>query len=69
MYVVYSTEGGYIYEFDSLYWFETNAKARCDEINVRVGDYAYYEEVQLRDPTPDYEMVLTPTYLPKDSKK
>jgi len=44
-------DGGYICLFDSLYWFESNAKARVDEIHTELGAYAYYEEQVFNDPT------------------
>lgn len=54
---IHPTKGECIYEFDSLYWFEANAKARCDEISADLGAYGYYEEVLFSDPTIDGRLV------------
>lgn len=49
--------GGYLCLFDSLYWFESNAKKRVEEINATPSDYAYYKEQKFADPTVGEQLV------------
>ena len=56
---VHPEDGGYICLFDSLYWFESNAKTRVDVINAEHGAYAYYEEQCFNDPTLDGRLIPT----------